>query len=77
MKSYVELVRNRDGVATYLVRTFDAKRRACWFVMKAASLPLLKMKHTASDEMIDLTQYGEVIARGWGHIPDAQAWPGA
>lgn len=74
MKNYVELVRNRDGMATHLVCTFDTQQRACWFVMKAASLQLVKLRHTMPDAIIDLTQYGEVIASGWGHAPDMQAW---
>jgi hypothetical protein len=72
-KNFVERVKQHHGNAIHLVRTFDDRQRACWFLMRANSLQLLKLQHTASAATIDLTQYGEVVASGWGHTPDPVA----
>lgn len=67
----MELVRNNGGSAVHVVRTYDEAGRACWFLLKANELNLVKLERTAFEDMIDLTQYGEVVASGWGHAPDA------
>ena len=72
-KTFVELVRNRDGLAVHLVKTYDHAQRPCWFLLRASERHLVKLERTEYEEMIDLTQYGEVVASGWGHKPDEDA----
>lgn len=69
-KTFVALVRNNDGTPVHLVKTYDRAQRACWFLLKATTRNIVKLEHTSFEEMIDLTQYGEVVASGWGHDPD-------
>lgn len=69
-KNFVTLVRNNDGMPVHLVKTYDRAQKACWFLLKATTRNIVKLEHTLFDEIIDLTQYGEVIASGWGHDPD-------
>ena len=68
--TFVERVRQKDGSATHLVKTYDDDDKACWFLLKANERSLVKLERTSYDDIIDLTQYGEIIASGWGHDPD-------
>ena len=69
-KTFVERIRQKDGSALHLVKTYDDDDRACWFLLKANERSLVKLERTSYDDIIDLTQYGEVIASGWDHEPD-------
>jgi hypothetical protein len=69
-KTFVALLRNNDGTPVHLVKTYDRTQRACWFLLKATTRNIVKLEHTTFEEIIDLTQYGEVIASGWGHLPN-------
>lgn len=68
--TFVERVRKSDGSAMHLIRTYDENGAACWFLLKANERNLVKLGRTSYDDIIDLTQYGEIIASGWGHEPD-------
>jgi len=72
-KTFVERVRQSDGSAAHLIKTYDKEDRACWFLLKANERSLVRLEHTSYDDIIDLTQFGEVIASGWGHEPDDAA----
>lgn len=65
---FVELVRNNDRGAQYLVRTYDRHERPCWFLLKAQERSMVRLERTHYDDRVDLTEYGEVIASGWGHV---------
>lgn len=69
-RTFVDKVRRSDGFASHVIRTYDANDRPCWFLLKASEVSLLKLEHTAYEDFIDLTQYGEVLASGWGHETD-------
>lgn len=73
LKTFVELVRNTAGSAVHLVRTYDQQERPCWFLLKANEYSLVRLERTAYEDIIDLTQFGEVVASGWGHKPDEWA----
>ncbi len=39
-------------------------------MLKANERSLAKLERTSYNDMIDLTQFGEVVASGWGHEPE-------
>lgn len=71
--TFVERVRQRDGSAVHLVKTYDENEEPCWFLLKANERSLVKLERTSYEDVIDLTQYGEIVASGWGHEPDERA----
>ena len=54
----------------HLVKTYDHRERPCWFLLKAHERSLVKLERTVYEDIIDLTQFGEIIASGWGHQPN-------
>ena len=66
--TFVELVRQNDGSFVHRIATYDEKERPCWFLLKANALGLAKLEHTAYEDMIDLTRFGEIVGSGWGHL---------
>lgn len=60
------LRRMRDP-GLHLINTHDAQARACWFLLRADVRQLARLAGTAASELIDLTQYGQIVASGWGH----------
>lgn len=70
-KTFVERI--RDGSAIHLVRTYDQEENPCWFLLKANERSLASLERTAYEDIIDLTQFGEIVASGWGHEPDEWA----
>lgn len=69
-RTFVERIKKRDGSAIHLIKTYDEKDEACWFLLKANERGLVRLEHTSFDDIIDLKEYGEVVASGWGHDPD-------
>ncbi|MFZ4541300.1 MAG: hypothetical protein ACOYNL_05750 [Rickettsiales bacterium] len=72
-KTFVELVSHNNGAEVHVVRTYDHEERPCWFLLKADGLSLVKLERTTYKDIIDLAQYGEVMASGWGHEPYGKA----
>ena len=72
-KTFVALVSHIQGGAVHLITTYDYENKPCWFLLKATALSLVKLERTAYEDIIDLTQFGEIVACGWGHTPDALA----
>ena len=72
-KTFVALVSNKKGSAVHLVKTYDHTERPCWFLLKADVRSVVKLEQTAYEQMVDLRQFGEVVASGWGHTPDEVA----
>lgn len=70
---FVERIQHTGGSGLHVIKTYDSAQRPCWFLLKADELSLMKLERTRHDDMIDLTHYGEVVASGWGHTPDAAA----
>lgn len=68
MKSFADNIKRQSG-DNYIVKTYDAENKPCWFLLKASDIKIKKLRHTSSDEIINLTQYGEVLDSGWGHEP--------
>ena len=66
-QTFVKLIRESDSSATHLVKTYNDKNEPCWFLLKAIERSLASLECTSSDEIIDLNEYGEVVASGWGH----------
>ena len=69
-RTFVERVKRGNGSALSMVKTYDRNERPCWFLLKANERSAIQLKHTNYEDMIDLTQFGEVVDSGWGHEPD-------
>ena len=74
--TFVERLRKSNNSATHLIKTYNEQNEPCWFLLKANERSLVSLERTSFDEIIDLAEYGEVVASGWGHeisIEDVEA----
>ena len=71
-RTFVERIKKSDGSAIHLIKTYDETNEACWFLLKANERSLVRLERTSFDDIIDLNEYGEVVASGWGHNPDME-----
>jgi hypothetical protein len=65
--TFVERIRKSDGSPTHLIKSYNQQNEPCWFLLKANERWLAKLENTSFDDLLDLNEYGEVVASGWGH----------
>lgn len=61
------------GGCVFIYRTYDTDQQPCWFALRSTELKIARLGQTTQQERIDLTEYGQIIASGWGHTFDEEA----
>ena len=56
----------------FLVRAADAQNRPCYFVIRAANGQLRQLKDKEEGARLDMRDYGDIVASGFGHEVSAE-----
>ena len=63
--------RLRESYPIHFIRTIDDDGEACFFVLRATPANFQKLMVTKQKRPVDIADYGEVLASGFGTPSDA------
>jgi hypothetical protein len=70
--SFTEKLAQSGATPIHYIRTYDGNGQPCYFFLMC---PLSRLRELEEDRKngrpyIDLTEYGKIVASGFGHEPD-------